>query len=126
MQDAELGRLAIDPLSGLKKGYDRSKTFDKQGPYDKLFAYGGRSWAILDAGNGEFVAGRLLLLQLRGCGPLGRWEEGPAPRGARAWIAHVHLHHVWHSPNMPSVGRALLTSLTGMWGRVASPALLVI
>ncbi|PNW79594.1 hypothetical protein CHLRE_08g359300v5 [Chlamydomonas reinhardtii] len=53
--DAELGRLAIDPLSGLKKGYDRSKTFDKQGPYDKLFAYGGRSWAILDAGNGRVV-----------------------------------------------------------------------
>ncbi|KAG2426149.1 hypothetical protein HXX76_013130 [Chlamydomonas incerta] len=55
LADAEVGRLAIDPLSGLKNGYDKTKAFDKQGPYSRLFAYGGRSWAILDAENGRVV-----------------------------------------------------------------------
>ncbi|KAG2435968.1 hypothetical protein HYH02_011682 [Chlamydomonas schloesseri] len=55
LADTELGRLSIDPLSGLKNGYDKTKAFDKQGPYNKLFAYGGRSWAVLDAETGEMV-----------------------------------------------------------------------
>ncbi|KAG2435971.1 hypothetical protein HYH02_011684 [Chlamydomonas schloesseri] len=55
LADMELGRLSIDPLSGLKNGYDKTKAFDKQGPYNKLFAFGGRSWAIMDAANGRVV-----------------------------------------------------------------------
>ncbi|EFJ40680.1 hypothetical protein VOLCADRAFT_119898, partial [Volvox carteri f. nagariensis] len=54
-QDSELGRLNVDPLFGLKKGYNTSRAWNAQGPYNKLIAYGGRSWSILDAKNGRLV-----------------------------------------------------------------------
>ncbi|GIL80117.1 hypothetical protein Vretimale_12940 [Volvox reticuliferus] len=55
-QDNELGRLTVDPLFGIKKGYDRSQGWDSQTkPYNRLIAYGGRSWSILDATNGQVV-----------------------------------------------------------------------
>ncbi|GLI71211.1 hypothetical protein VaNZ11_016331 [Volvox africanus] len=54
--DTELGRLTVDPLFGMKKGYDRSLGWDSQTrPYIRLIAYGGRSWSILDATNGQVV-----------------------------------------------------------------------
>ncbi|PNH05822.1 Gigasin-3a [Tetrabaena socialis] len=54
-QDGELGRLTVDPLFGIKGGYNTSKAYNEQGPYEKLIAYGGRSWSILDATTGKLV-----------------------------------------------------------------------
>ena len=55
MSDAWLGRMNMDPFSGLKNGYDSSKAWDKQGPYSHIFGYGGRSFSILRASDGTVV-----------------------------------------------------------------------
>jgi hypothetical protein len=41
MSDAWLGRMNMDPFSGIQNGYDSSKAWDKQGPYSHIFGYGG-------------------------------------------------------------------------------------
>jgi hypothetical protein len=54
LQDAELGRLNVDPLFGIKGGYNASRAWNTQGPYNRLYAYGGRSWSILNADSGGY------------------------------------------------------------------------
>eukprot|EP00798_Chlamydomonas_sp_ICE-L_P028959 gene28959-32152_t len=52
--DKKLARLNMDPLSGLANGYDTSKGFLEQGPYNKIYAYGARSFSIIRAKDGQF------------------------------------------------------------------------
>ncbi|KAG2500145.1 hypothetical protein HYH03_001727 [Edaphochlamys debaryana] len=54
-QVADVSRLNVDPLHGISGGYNTSKPWNAQGPYTRLYAYGGRSWAILNALTGAMV-----------------------------------------------------------------------
>lgn len=51
----EVARYEFDPTHGLINGYDMSKKFNEQGPYDKIIGFGARSWTALDARTGEKV-----------------------------------------------------------------------
>ncbi|KAG1680585.1 hypothetical protein FOA52_015033 [Chlamydomonas sp. UWO 241] len=53
--DNELARLNMDPLNGLVGAYDLTKPWNEQGPYNKIIAYGARSWSIIDGMTGKFV-----------------------------------------------------------------------
>ncbi len=56
-QDNELGRLTVDPLSGVKGGYNTSESYNTQAAYSALYAYGARSWSIISAKTGACCVG---------------------------------------------------------------------
>jgi hypothetical protein len=55
MSNSLLGRFNMDPLSGIKGGYDASKNWTSQGPYNQIYGYGARSFSIIRASDGLVV-----------------------------------------------------------------------
>ena len=55
MATTSLGRFNMDPLSGIVGGYNASKAWNAQGPYNKIYGYGGRSFSIIRASDGLVV-----------------------------------------------------------------------